>query len=60
MKLLNRPLRYAAIVIIDECKPTRSARVSIGRNDNLRRVADRAEVLPDIRLGCAVRKIADE
>ena len=60
MKLLNRPLCHAPIVIVHESKPTRSARISIGRNDNLRRVAYRAEVLPDIRLGCAVRKIADE
>jgi hypothetical protein len=60
VKLLNRPLRYAAIVIVDKRKPARSPGVAIGRNDNLHGVAYRAEVLPDIRLGCAVRKIADE
>jgi hypothetical protein len=60
VELLNRALGHAAVVVVDECKPSRAARVAIGRNDDLHGVANRAEVLPDIGLGCAVREIADE
>ena len=60
MQLLDRALGDAAVVVVDERKSARPARVAIGRNDDLHRIADRAEVLPDIRFGRAVREIADE
>ena len=60
MELLNRPLGDTAIVVVDESEAARPARVAIGGNDDLHRIANRAEVLPDIYLGRAVREIADE
>jgi hypothetical protein len=60
VELLNRPLGDTAIVVIDESKASRPARIAIGGNDNLQWIANRAEVLPDIYLGRAVREIADE
>jgi len=58
--LLNRALGNPAIVVIDEGEPARPSRVAIGRNYDLKRIADRAEVLPDIDVRCAVREISDE
>jgi hypothetical protein len=60
VELLYRPLGHTAVVVVDECESTRAAGVAIGRNDDLHRIADGTEVLPDIRLGGAVREIADE
>jgi hypothetical protein len=60
VELLDRALGHTAVVVVDECKATRAARVAICRNDDLHGIADRAEVLPDIRFGCDVREIADE
>jgi hypothetical protein len=60
VELLNGALGNTTIVVIDECKSARPARFAIGRNDDLHGIADRAEVLPDIYLGRAVREIADE
>ena len=60
MKLLNRPLCHAAVVVVDEGKSSGPTRITIRRDDHLHRIANRAEVLPDIRFGRAVREIADE
>jgi hypothetical protein len=60
VQLLNRLLRHAAIVVVDERKSAGPPRLAIGGNDNLHRLAYRAEMLPDICLGRAVREIANE
>jgi hypothetical protein len=60
MELLNRAFGDTAIVVINERESPRPARVAIGRDDDLQWIANRAEVLPDIYLGRAVREIADE
>jgi hypothetical protein len=60
MQLLDRPFGYASVVVVDESKSPGPARIAICRDDDLQRIADRAEVLPDVDLGRAVREIADE
>jgi hypothetical protein len=60
MKLLNGALGDTAIVVVHEGEPPRSSGVAICGNDDLHRVADSAEMLPDVYFGRAVRKVADE
>jgi hypothetical protein len=60
VQLLDGAFRDATVVVIDERKSPWPARVAIGWNDDLHRIANGAEVLSDIRLGRAVREIADE
>jgi len=58
--LLDGAFRDAAVVVVDERKSAGPTRVAIRWYDDLHRIANRAEVLSDIRLGRAVREIADE
>jgi hypothetical protein len=60
VQLLNGSLGHATIVVVDEREATGPARLAVRRDDDLHGIADRAEVLPDVDLGCAVREIADE
>jgi hypothetical protein len=60
VQLLNGALGHTAVVVVDECKPSRSSSVAIGRNHNLHRIADRPEMLPDIGFGSTVREISDK
>jgi hypothetical protein len=60
VQLLDGALGDAAVVVIDERKSAGPARVAIRWNDDLHRIADRTEVLSDIRFGRDVREIADE
>jgi hypothetical protein len=60
VQLLNGPLGDTAIVVVHEREPAGSARVAIGRNHDLKWIADGAEMLPDVCFRCAVREISDE
>jgi hypothetical protein len=60
VQLLNGALGHTPIVVIDESKSARPSGVAIGRNHDLQRIADRAEVLADVCFIRAVREISDE
>src|SRR5215203_2957969 len=60
VELLDCAFGDAPVVVINECKSARATRFAIGGNDDLHRIANRAEVLFDIRFGRAIREIADE
>mgnify|MGYP001582928252 CR=1 FL=1 len=60
VELLNRPLGVRTILEFHECEPTRTSRLAIDRQDDLRRRRNGAEVGSEIRFSRAVRKIADE
>jgi hypothetical protein len=60
VELLNGTLRHTPIVVVDEGEPSRPAGVAVGRNDNLNRIADGSEVLPDVDLGRTIGEVPDE
>ena len=60
VKLLDRPLCHAAIVVVDESKAPRASRLAIGRDDDLQWIPHRTKVLTDVYFGRAVGKVADE
>jgi hypothetical protein len=60
VQLLNGALGHSAIVVVDERESARPSRIAIRRYHDLQRITDRAEVLPDVGFGRAVREISDE
>jgi hypothetical protein len=60
VKLLNGPLGDAAILVVHKGEPSWPSGVAICGNDNLHRVANSAEMLPDVCFGRTVWKVADE
>jgi hypothetical protein len=60
VELLDGALGDAAIVVVDEGEAAWTAGFAVRGYDDLQRIADRPEVLPDVDFGRAVRQIPDE